>query len=351
MTADAITRPVLRWHGGKFLLASWIIEHFPQHRVYVEPFGGAASVLIQKPRTYAEVYNDLDGDVVNLFRVLRDPCAAAMLTAQLRDTPFARIEFEAAYEPCAEPVERARRLVVRSFMGFGSAGASRGSRTGFRSNSNRSGTTPARDWLNYPDALAAISARLRGVVVESRTAVEVMKAHDSAETLCYVDPPYVPETRSPAKKGGAGIHTYAHELSREDHVALLADLCRLKGMVILSGYPCALYDDALQGWTRRHRRALADGAQERTEVLWINPAAAARLADGPLFVTGGAHERILGGAVGVQWRTCQLRSGRSRARGPPIASAGEELSRCPVQAMAAPGASLSEAGGACAPDR
>lgn len=114
-------RPVLRWHGGKWLLAHWIIEHFGPHRVYVEPFGGAASVLLRKQRSYAEVYNDLDDDAVNLFRVLRSDRANELVDA-LRMTPFAQVEFLAAYKRCEEEVERARRLIIRSFMGFGSNG-------------------------------------------------------------------------------------------------------------------------------------------------------------------------------------------------------------------------------------
>jgi hypothetical protein len=152
MTAP--TRPVLRYHGGKWRLAPWIISHFPAHRVYVEPFGGAASVLMRKPRAYAEVYNDLDGELVALFRVLRDETQAAALVRAVSLTPFAREEFAASYEPSGDPVEQARRTVIRAFMGFGSNAHVRA--TGFRANSNRSGTTPARDWANYPDALVAI---------------------------------------------------------------------------------------------------------------------------------------------------------------------------------------------------
>lgn len=262
------SRPVLRWHGGKWVLAPWIIGHFPKHRVYVEPFGGAASVLIRKPRSYAEVYNDLDGEVVNLFRVLRVPEWASELVATLRLTPFAREEFAGAYDRSEDAIERARRLIIRSFMGFGSNGHARA--TGFRANSNRSGTTPARDWSNYPDCLVAVIERLQGVVIESRDAKEVMTAHDGPETLHYVDPPYVLSTRSDPSKD------YAHELTDDDHAELLAHLNTLAGMVILSGYPHPLYDEALSGWKRLERVALADGARERTEVLWINRAACER---------------------------------------------------------------------------
>lgn len=271
-----VTRPVLRWHGGKWKLAPWIISHLPAHRCYVEPFGGAASVLLRKERSYAEIYNDLDCSVVNLFRVLRSSRANELIE-HLSLTPFARDEFMEAYGNSDDPVESARRLIVRSFMGFGSNGHNRS--TGFRANSNRSGTTPAHDWANYPDCLAAIVARLQGVVVENKDAKAVMAHHDEPMTLHYVDPPYLFETRSDPSKD------YAHELSDDDHGELLTFLRGLRGMVVLSGYPHSSYDEILHDWTRHERRALADGARERTEVLWINPAAAQAVSSGPLFDT------------------------------------------------------------------
>jgi DNA adenine methylase len=255
------TRPVLRWHGGKWLLAPWITSLMPAHRIYVEPFGGAASVLLRKPRSYAEVYNDLDDDVVNLFRVLRSDRAGDLVTS-LRLTPFASAEFFDAYQHTDDEIERARRLIVRSFMGFGSNGTHK--KTGFRSNSNRSGTTPAHDWVNYPDQLGATVERLRGVVVLNRDACEVMAAHDGPEALHYVDPPYVFATRADAQAD------YAHEMTDAQHADLLGFLRTLKGRVMLSGYPHPLYDDLLRDWRRVERAALADGAKKRTEVLWLN---------------------------------------------------------------------------------
>lgn len=287
MTTSLPTRPALRWHGGKWLLAPWIISHFPPHRVYVEPFGGAASVLLRKERAYAEVYNDLDQGVVNLFRVLQDTTSAAALLEKLRLTPFARDEFMLSRDTTDEPVERARRMIIRAFMGFGSNAAnekgyhSRGvvrMLTGFRNDSNRSGSTPASDWNNYPDALGAIVARFKGVVVENRDALRVMTQFDRPDALHYCDPPYHHETRAMVqKKGPRGILAYAHELDGGGHAALLDQLRGLRGMVILSGYPHPSYDKALPDWRRVERAALADGARPRTEVLWINPASAAAL--------------------------------------------------------------------------
>jgi DNA adenine methylase len=287
------SRPALRWYGGKWKLAPWIIAHFPSHRVYVEPFGGAASVLLRKPRTYAEIYNDLDDWVVNLFRVLRDGASAARLIKQLRLTPFARSEFEGSRELGAvagDPVELARQLIVRSYMGFGS-NAHNGRSTGFRSNSRRSGTTPALDFAGYPDALLALIERLRGIIIESRDALAVMATHDGPETLHYVDPPYMPETRSLANPYDHRYRSYRHELDAAGHALLLDELQRLEGLVVLSGYACPLYDARLEHWHRVETQTFADGARPRTEVLWLNPICAQRLdaeRGADLFaVTGG----------------------------------------------------------------
>lgn len=274
-----ITRPALRYHGGKFRLAPWILQCLPPHRVYVEPFGGGASVLLRKARCHAEIYNDLDGDIVNLFAQLRD--RGAELLEAIRLTPFAREEFAGAYEPSTDRLERARRTVIRSFMGFGSAGAS-GQATGFRANSNRSGTTPAHDWVNLPAALAAVVERLIGVVIENRDAMACMLSHDSPTTLHYVDPPYVHATRNVRSRAPA----YRHELTDQQHRDLAAGLHRLTGMVVVSGYPCELYDcELFATWERFERSAHADGARDRTEVLWLNPACSAALASarGGLF--------------------------------------------------------------------
>ena len=277
-------RPALRYHGGKWRLAPWIIENLPPHRIYVEPFGGAASVLLRKPRSYAEIYNDLDDEVVALFEVLRDPERSSLLRERLRLTPFARAEFEAAYRAGGDAIDRARRLLIRSFMGFGSDGHNPAVTTGFRATSNRSGTTPAHDWANLADCLEDTSARLQGVVIERKPAVEVMRQHDGPKTAFYVDPPYLPETRSAkSRKSGGKYHCYRHEMTREDHEGLAEVLSGLDGMVVLSGYDSELYQRLFEGWATRRRKAYADGARTREEVLWINPAAQAALTDGRLL--------------------------------------------------------------------
>jgi DNA adenine methylase len=261
--AAAPRRPLVRYHGGKWKMAPWILRHLPKHRVYVEPYGGGASVLLQKVRSYAEVYNDLDGEIVNLFRVARDHGEALARAAEL--TPFARAEFVEAYEPDGEPLEQARRTLIRAFMGFGSAGAS-GQVTGFRANSNRSGTTPAHDWMNFPDHLRAVVQRLRGVVIENRDALDLMKQHDCDDAVHYVDPPYVHETRHMRERSQA----YRHEMTDQQHRELAEVLASLRGAVVVSGYRCPLYDELFDGWQRIDAAAHADGARDRVESLWLS---------------------------------------------------------------------------------
>jgi len=254
-------RPLVRYHGGKWKLAPWILGHFPKHRVYVEAFGGGGSVLLRKPRSYAEVYNDLSGEMVNLFRVAREDGERLAMLCEL--TCFARSEFLESYEPHADPLEQARRTLIRSFMGFGSNSLHQ--KSGFRANSNRSGTTPAHDWMNYPDALRMTIQRLRGVVIENRDAMDCMRHHDTPETLHYADPPYVFSTRKDDKAD------YLHELSDDDHALLAEGLRSLKGMVIVSGYRCDAYDEFFRDWRRVDRQAMADGAAKRIESLWLSP--------------------------------------------------------------------------------
>jgi DNA adenine methylase len=278
------SRPALRYMGGKWRLAPWVIEHFPVHKTYVEPFGGAASVLLRKPRSFQEVYNDLDGEIVGLFRVLRHPEQAAQLAHLVSLTPFAREEFEASYEPSSDPVENARRTVARSFMGFGSTAVALRRKTGFRAISERNGKHPARDFAGMPKAILELSERLRGVVIENRPAMNVMERCDGPRTLIYADPPYVHSTRSAKRIAGELEHAYTHEMGEGDHLELLTWLSQCKSMVVLSGYRSDLYDAALKGWRRAETMALADGARPRREILWINPAAAEALDDGSLFV-------------------------------------------------------------------
>ena len=259
-------RPLVRYHGGKWMLAPWIISHFPPHRTYVEPFGGGGSVLLRKPRSYAEVYNDLDGEIVNLFTMARDRGEELAKLCEL--TPFSRTELSDSYTRSDNPLEQARRTLARSFMGFGSNSHSKV--TGFRANSNRSGTTPAHDWMNYPDALRQTIQRLRGIVIENRDALQCMQQHDAPSTLHYADPPYVFSTRSDHKGD------YPHEMTDSAHEELADGLKQLQGMVIVSGYRSDLYDAIYSDWRRIDRAAYADGAARRIESLWFSPSTEAQ---------------------------------------------------------------------------
>jgi len=259
-------RPIMRYHGGKFTNAKWIVSHFPKHRIYVEPFGGAASVLLHKQRVYSEVYNDINSEIVNVFRVLRDPDLSEHLIQAITLTPYARDEFDQSYEQHPGPVEQARRTIARSFMSFGAFGAN-GKPTGFRTGFNRSGTTSAKDWRNYPDHLKAIIDRLRGVTIENLPAIEVMQKYDSPDTFFYLDPPYPHGTRGTTAQ-------YAHEMTDDDHRQMIQVARDLQGKVTISGYACDLYDkELLADWERIEQAALADSARKRTEVLWFSPGA------------------------------------------------------------------------------
>lgn len=268
------SRPVLRYHGGKWKLAEWIISHFPAHKIYIEPFAGAASVLMRKARARSEMINDLDGEIMNLFRVLRDPMQARELERLIRLTPYARSEFEASYLSGSDPIEQARRLIFRSFAGFGVDGITATWTTGFRENLTRNGGSPANDWMNYPDAIAAMTERLRGVVIENRPALHLIEKHDTPATLFYCDPPYAHATRAGWVKRR---HSYRHEMSDDEHRELATALHAVKGMVVISGYPCALYDELFGDWECVQREAMADGARKRIECLWLSPATKARL--------------------------------------------------------------------------
>lgn len=256
-------RTVLRYHGGKHILARWIISHFPAHRCYVEPFSGAASVLMQKSRSKAEIYNDLDGDVVNLFRVLRDQ--SEQLQHLLTLTPFARSEFDLSYEVTDDPLEKARRMLVRAAFGRASASASSPWKASFRNyvGAGRS-TTAASDWSNYASYIGEFTQRLQGVVIENMKAAKLIAQCENDDTLFYLDPPYVTSTRDLA-------HDYRHEMTDLEHIELLESVKTLKGMFVVSGYRSELYDNIFEGWRREDAKSFADGASERTECIWLSP--------------------------------------------------------------------------------
>lgn len=260
-----IDRPVLRYPGGKYRIAKWIISHFPQHSFYVEPFGGGGSVLMAKPRAQGEIYNDIDGDVVNVFRVLRDRDQAKELERLIRLTPFAYEEYKMAYEPCDDPIERARRTIFRSFASIGSDGVSR-KNSGFRGlKNNGTFVTAAQEWARYPETIRLFVDRLKYVLIEHRDAEHIIKLYDRLETLFYIDPPYLLSTRSNSSV------SYKNELSDQDHINLSMLLKSLKGMVIISGYPSDLYDELYFGWKKVLKKTTAQNGKGRIECLYLSP--------------------------------------------------------------------------------
>lgn len=264
-------RPIIRYHGGKWKAAPWIIEHFPPHKIYTEVFGGGASVLLRKPRSYVEIYNDLNKEIVNMFEIARNQ--GPQLKKALELTPFSREEFKNSYDQTSDRLEQARRTIVRSFMGFGSTSVL-GSSSGFRDNS-RGDSVPAISWRNYVELFDCIVNRLQGVIIESRPAIAVLKKHDSPDSLHYVDPPYLFETRGKISPGSEKPkHRYEFEMSTEDHIELAGVLKNLNGAVILSGYESDLYDDLYAGWQKKTKQFYSDGNSKRVECLWLSPAAA-----------------------------------------------------------------------------
>jgi DNA adenine methylase len=253
---------MLRYHGGKWRVAPWVVGHFPRHRIYAEPFCGAASVLLQKSRAWSEYLNDLDGELINFFRVLQDTKRAESLMRLLSVTPFSRDEYDLAHEPASDPVERARRLCILSFMGHSSV-STLGRPSGFRHRTHHAHTDPGHHWRQYPMYLAVVVERLRGVIIENRPALKLIPLLDTPDTLFYVDPPYPQSVR-------LTFGAYRFEMTDEEHIALAECLQQVSGYAIVSGYRCALYDDLYAAWERVERQTTSDGGP-RTECLWISP--------------------------------------------------------------------------------
>lgn len=276
---DAPKRPAARYYGGKFKLAPWIIEHFPPHLNYIEPCCGMASVLLQKPRSPLETINDIDSNVVNFFRVLRD--SRDELLRRIALTPWAREEYEYCLRPCEEPVEKARRFFAVSCMSFNGATRDSKSTYGWRnSTDHRLRSTPALDMYN--NSLVAIADRLIGVQIEHRSWQDVVERLDNDEALIYLDPPYVQNERT---KG----FNYLHEWSTGDHRTAAELLRNAAGYVVVSGYACPLYTELYEAhaWHRVDKEAQTNSGGKRVESIWLSPRTWAALHDSyddmPLF--------------------------------------------------------------------
>lgn len=261
---DAPKRPALRWYGGKWALASWIISFFPPHLNYVEPCMGACSVLLQKPRSPLETVNDIDGNVVNFFSVLRD--CPDKLIQRIRLTPWARAEYELSWQPCDDPIEAARRFFVSSWMSMQGGAHEKNSQTWkVQKRADRSYVLTCVQWVEYRE-LHDIARRFDGVQIDNRDALDTIGRYDNEDALIYFDPPYVPETRNHSDM-------YRYEVDKDFHVNAAGILRQCAGYVVVSGYACPLYTDLYErhGWERHDKEAQTNSGGKRIESVWLSP--------------------------------------------------------------------------------
>jgi DNA adenine methylase len=271
----ALTQPI-KWHGGKHYLAPWIISHMPKHAHYVEPFFGGGSVLLQKdPENVSEVANDLNGWLTCFWRVLADPALFDLFHRQVAATPLSeQLWLEASesvsgeFVPTSDDVSAAVAFFICARQSR--QGLMRDFATLSRNRTRRGMNEQASSWLTSVDGLPEIHARLRRVVILNRPAIKVIEQQDGQNTLFYLDPPYLHETRSTTDE-------YAHEMTTADHAALLDALADVEGKFLLSGYPSALYADAAKrcGWhcvTKAidNKASSAATKEVKTECLWAN---------------------------------------------------------------------------------
>ncbi len=258
------------WYGGKFSHLDWLVPLLPTCQHYCEPFGGSAAVLINRPTSPVETYNDLDGEVVNFFRVLREK--KDELLYQIGLTPFSREEFIDAIKTNGNghhlsDVERARRFFIRARqVRTGLAQTASVGRWANCRNTSRAGMGGSVSrWLGSVEGLAGIAERFLRVQIEHDTAIRVIERYDSPDTLFYCDPPYPHESRGDSK-------AYGYEMSNEEHVRLSRILRGIQGKAAVSGYDCDLMHDLYKDWhihRERPKKAMSI-KKERQEVLWTN---------------------------------------------------------------------------------
>jgi DNA adenine methylase len=275
--------PPLKWHGGKHYLAGRIVALMPPHLHYVEPFAGGLAVLLARDpddrrlwagdtsstRGVSEVVNDLDGRLMNFWRVLADPTSFARFRRAVEATPFGRPVWEEASRRLDDP-NPVHRAVAFFVWARQSLAGRLGTFTGVTRTRTRGGrNAEVNAWVGAVEGLPAVHQRLWGrVLIECRPALQVIRSHDGPGTLFYCDPPYLPGTRSTPD-------VYGHEMTEADHQELLGVLRACKGKVMLSGYPSALYDDALVGWARHtfdlpNNAAGGDTKLRKPEAVWCN---------------------------------------------------------------------------------
>jgi DNA adenine methylase len=262
-------RPPLKWYGGKRYLADWIIGHFPPHRIYLEPFGGGASVLLNKQLVEVETYNDIDLRLSRFFCALRDRGEEFIRRVSL--IPYSQVEFEKSreYPLGADDLEKAICDFVRWRQSFAGKGES-WSYTTTRARGGMAGDVNA--WWTAIDALPQIIDRFRRVQITCQSAFEAIPRYDHSEALIYCDPPYLHETRHQSS-----TNVYHTELNKNEHTELATLLKKCKAAIVLSGYNSDLYNDLYAGWhkvTRRIANHAAGGKSKNreTECLWLKAA-------------------------------------------------------------------------------
>lgn len=248
---------LLKYPGSKWRIADWIISHFPEHKVYCEPFFGSGAVFFNKEPAYIETINDIDGNIVNLFRICREhPDELARL---IEMTPFARDEFRACYEKSDDPIEQARRTIVRYHQSFGASNSSRGS---WKNVQTYGGPRCATMWNYLPQSIMECVGRLKEAQIENIDAVELIRRYNDEDTLIYCDPPYL--------KGLRKKSIYACEMNNEKHVELLKAIKASRSKIIISGYDNELYNRELKGWSTDEVQTTAQMGLPRTEKIWAN---------------------------------------------------------------------------------
>ena len=257
-------RPELKYPGSKWKMADWIVSLMPPHKSYLEPFFGSGAVFFRKPPSRIETINDLDGEIVNLFRCIREKPEELERAVAL--TPYSRCEYEQAWSRFktggqCDGVEAARETLVRYWQSHGSTVVYKG---GWKNDvAKREYAYDVRYWRRLPEWIEAAAGRLKEAQIEQLPAVELIRRFRHQDVLIYADPPYMLSTRK-------GRQYIVDMVDDAQHVELLDALKSHPGPVILSGYDNELYDRSLQGWIKLNRKALAEGGRARVETVWLN---------------------------------------------------------------------------------
>lgn len=253
-------KAILKYPGSKWNKSEWIINFFPPHHSYLEPYFGSGAVLFNKERSNIETVNDLDDNVVNLFQWIKnDP---EKLAHEIYYTPYARQTYEDAFtlEP-ENSLEKAVNFYIRLEMGHGYR--TNGERVGWKNDiQGRERAYASKNWCELPQKILMAAERLRGVQIENRPALELIHRFNYKNVLIYCDPPYMLRTRHGKQ--------YKCEMGDSDHEKLLEALLKHKGYVILSGYDTDLYNDMLKDWNRYETTSYTQSQTMKLEVIWLN---------------------------------------------------------------------------------